>query len=191
MKFEVSHKGMVGQNLHSEWIFSSNNGPKTTLLLSKTSQGHHPAEWPEPLGQLQFGRNSFLSSIGHDEILFVEFNNNEMSLNYEAQPGLLHYFRLADATLLPLPPEYAPARHKLAPGQRHLPPLRFSAGDTYIAVSPGVAHIADSPAIARFLHLRDYFNAEKLCAAFLAHLEELAAGQPLPEGVTILVVEAR
>jgi hypothetical protein len=131
-----------------------------------------------------------LTSAGA-EILRLALDETALTLNYAAQPGLLHYFRLADATLLPLPPEHAPARHKLAPGQRHRPPLRFSAGDTYIAVSPGVARLADSPALARFLHLRDYFNAEKLCAALLAHLEELAAGQPFPEAVTILVVEAR
>jgi hypothetical protein len=125
------------------------------------------------------------------EILRLALNLPALTLNFAAQPGLLHYFRLADATLLPLPPEHAPARHKLAPGLRHEPPLRFSAGDAYIAVSPGVAHLADSPALARFLHLRDYFNAEKLCAALLAHLEELAGGQPFPEAVTVLVVEAR
>lgn len=125
------------------------------------------------------------------EILRVALNLSTLTLNFIAQPGLLHYFRLADATLLPLPPEHAPARHKLATGQRHLPPLRFSAGDTYIAISPGVAHLADSPALARFLHLRDYFNAEKLCTALLAHMEELAGGQPFPEDITVLVVEAR
>lgn len=125
------------------------------------------------------------------EILRLALDETTLTLNYAAHAGVLHYFRLADATLLPLPPEHAPARHKLAPGQRHLPPLRFSAGDTYIAVSSAVARVADSPTLARFLHLRDYFNAEKLCAALLAHLEELAAGQPLPEDVTILVVEAR
>lgn len=134
-----------------------------------------------------------LITLAHNEaeILRLALDLPALTLSFTARPGLLHYFRLADATLLPLPPEHAPARHKLAPGHRHVPPLRFSAGDAYIAVSPSVAHLADSPAIARFLHLRDYFNAEKLCAALLAHLEELAAGQPLPEDITILVVEAR
>lgn len=125
------------------------------------------------------------------EVLRLALDVSALTLDFTAQMGVLHYFRLADATLLPLPPEHPPTRHKLAPGRRHVPPLHFSAGDTYIAVSPGVAHLADSPALARFLHLRDYFNAEKLCAALLTHLEELAGGQPLPENLTVLVVEAR
>lgn len=125
------------------------------------------------------------------EILRLVLDLSALTLDFTAQTGILHYFRLADATLLPLPPEHAPTRHKLASGQRHLPPLRFFAGDTYIAVSPGVAHLADSPALARFLHLRDYFNAEKLCAALVAHLEEQSGGHPFPETVTVLVVEAR
>jgi len=156
------------------------------VLAHRTQAGAKPkAE------TLTFTSERITLSRGEAEILSLALDLSALTLNFTAQPGLLHYFRLADATLLPLPPEYAPARHKLAPGQRHLPPLRFSAGDTYIAVSPGVAQLADSPALARFLHLRDYFNAEKLCAALLAHLEELAAGQPFPEDVTALVVEAR
>jgi hypothetical protein len=119
------------------------------------------------------------------------FDSTALTLAYSACPGVLHYFRLADATLIPLPPEHKPARHTLAPGNRHESPLRFSAGDAYIAVSPGAGRIADSPAVARFLHLRDYFNAEKLAEALLAHLVELAGTEAIPEDVTALVVEAR
>ncbi|MCC7361505.1 MAG: hypothetical protein IT317_18605 [Anaerolineales bacterium] len=83
----------------------------------------------------------------------------------------LHYFRYADATLKPLP---------AAP-----PPLRLARGDAYIAVAGGPA--LDSLRIARFLHLRDYFNAQRLAEVLLAHLAE--AGEA--EGVGVLVVEAR
>ncbi len=116
-----------------------------------------------------------------------------LTLHFVAQPGVLQYFRLADATLVPLPPAYLPAQHGLIPWQAqwHGPRLALAAGDAYIALSPGAAHLADSPAIARFLHLRDYFNAEKLAEALLAHLLDLASDRPLPEAVTVLVVEAR
>jgi hypothetical protein len=116
-----------------------------------------------------------------------------LTLHAAAQPGVLHYFRLADATLVPLPPEHPPALHRLIRWQAHWhgPTLHLAAGDAYIALSPGAARVADSPAIARFLHLRDYFNADKLAEALLAHLLELAGANPLPEDVTVLVVEAR
>ena len=109
-------------------------------------------------------------------------------------PGFFHYFRLADATLIPLPPEHEATRHKpgrLPGGRPQGSPLQFAAGDAYIAVSPGAGRLADSPGIARFLHLRDYFNAEKMAEALLAHLLELAGTDEIPEDVTVLVVEAR
>lgn len=86
--------------------------------------------------------------------------------------GALHYFRYADATLKPLP---------AAP-----PPLTLARGDAYLAVASNGAAL-DSPRIARFVHLRDYFNAQRLAEALLAHLAE--AGEA--EGVGVLVVEAR
>jgi hypothetical protein len=108
-----------------------------------------------------------------------------VSLILQPEPvlsGMWHYFRLADATLKPLGDR---------PG-----PLPFAAGDTYIALSPGVRRVADSAddvrhAIARFLHLRDDFNADKLADALLAHLAELAGVAELPEDITALVIEAR
>jgi len=126
-----------------------------------------------------------------DPNLRVRLDDTELSLRFTAQPGLLHYFRLADGTLIPLSPEYEPAHHKLVPGRMQGPLLQFSAGDAYIAVSPGACRVTDSPALARFLHLRDYFNAEKLAEALLAHIVELSDADELPEDVTVLVVEAR
>jgi hypothetical protein len=87
--------------------------------------------------------------------------------------GALHYFRYADATLKPLPSDP--------------PPLILARGDAYIAVVPGPLALADSPAIARFLHLRDYFNAQRLAEALLAHLAETGGAA----GMSIVVVEAR
>jgi hypothetical protein len=95
-------------------------------------------------------------------------------------PGALHYFRHADGTVQPLPVQP--------------PALTFQPGDAYIGVTPGAARLAAaevggaSAAIARFLHLRDYFNAQKLAAALLEHL--LALGGD-PTGAGVLVAEAR
>jgi hypothetical protein len=90
--------------------------------------------------------------------------------------GSRHYFRLADATLRPLPAEAS---------------LSFARGDAYIAVSPGARLLADSPAIARFLHLRDGFNAERLADGLLSFLAHESGQAEFPEDVTVLVVEAR
>ena len=90
-----------------------------------------------------------------------------------ADGAALHYWRYADATLKPLP---------ATP-----PPLTLARGDAYIAVARGDPPAANSPTIARFLHLRDYFNAQRLAEALLAHLAE-AGGVA---GVGVLVVEAR
>ena len=90
--------------------------------------------------------------------------------------GSQHYFRLAEATLRPLPAEAA---------------LSFARGDAYIAVSPGARLLAASPAIARFLHLRDGFNAERLAAGLLRFLGQESGQAEIPEDVTVLVVEAR
>lgn len=97
----------------------------------------------------------------------------------------LHYLRLADATVKPLPPDSVRAQN----GAER--PLQFSAGDAYLALSPGVLRIADSPALARFIHLRDYFNAEKMAGVLLDHLAELHGSGPLPADISLLVLEAR
>lgn len=109
--------------------------------------------------------------------LTISLNPADLTLACAAAPETPHYFRLADATVKPLPP--------------NLEPLTLAAGDAYIALTPGALHLADSPIIARFLHLRDYFNAEKLAAALLTHLFELARTETLLEDVTVLVIEAR
>jgi hypothetical protein len=98
-------------------------------------------------------------------------------LTASATGGTLHYFRFADATLRPLPP---------AP-----PALPFARGDAYIALSPGALRLADAPAIARFIHLRDYFNADRLARGLLEFLGQQAGLAGFPEDVTVLVVEAR
>lgn len=119
---------------------------------------------------------------GSAPLLRLSVEPAERKLTAGADPAVLHYFRLADATVQPLPPESSP--------------LAFQPGDAYIAVTPGSARLAApqpggaAPAIARFLHLRDYFNAEKLATALLAHLLELSPDAD-PEGAGVLVVEAR
>jgi len=98
------------------------------------------------------------------------------TITASAASGGLHYFRLADATLRPLPAETA---------------LTLARGDAYIAVSSGARRLADSPAIARYLHLHDGFNAERLAEGLLRFLAQESGQAEFPEDVTVLVVEAR
>jgi hypothetical protein len=97
-------------------------------------------------------------------LLRVELNPAALALTAAAHAEVWHCHRWADATVKPLPPA-----SEL---------LSFYRGDAYIAVSP----ITDGPALARLIHLRDYFNAEKMAEAVWAHL--LA---PL----AVIVIEAR
>lgn len=121
----------------------------------------------------------------------VQLNPAALQLDYWAAPGVLHYFRLADATLIPLPPEHPPAKHFLISGRDTAPPLQFAPGDAYLALSPGAARLTDSSTLARFIHLRDRFNAETMAQALLDYLRELTGEEGLPADVTVLVVEAR
>ena len=110
--------------------------------------------------------------------LTVDLNSTEFTLTIKVHHNTpLQYFRLADGAVKPLPADP--------------PPLNFSPGDTYIALNLVALDLADSPAIARFLHLRDYFNAEKLADALLAHLIELAGLDEPPPDLSLLIVECR
>jgi hypothetical protein len=85
-----------------------------------------------------------------------------------------HWLRLADASLRPLT------------AQSGL--LTLARGDSYVALVTSGAELdpAQRMAAARFIHLRDYFNAEKLASALL---DELAAENG--RGLGVLVVECR
>lgn len=111
------------------------------------------------------------------EFVELQFDPEHLRLTCAARAGAWHYFRLADGTVKPLPP--------------HPAPLVFEPGDTYIALSPSARRVTDSPTVARFLHLHDFFNAEKLAASLLAHLVDNAGGLSFPEAVAVIVVEAR
>jgi hypothetical protein len=126
--------------------------------------------------------SAVLHALTPEVCLSVRLDPINLTLTCSAVPEVFHYFRLADATLKPLPPDPDP--------------IPFAAGDTYIALTPGAQRITDSAddvrhAIARFLHLRDDFNAGKLAEALLDHLVELAGADELQEDITALVVEAR
>jgi hypothetical protein len=132
---------------------------------------------------------------GAETLVAVDIEADPLCLVPLAAPGVAHYLRLADATLTPLPPEHEGMRHRLVTWQlaRVQPggpgtPLRLplEAGDAYIAVAGSPL---DSPAIARFVHLRDYFNAERLADALRSELQNLAPH--LAPATTILVIEAR
>jgi hypothetical protein len=118
-----------------------------------------------------------LRALHPEAYLCAVLDPSTLTLTYAASEGGLHYFRLADATLKPL--------------TDHPGPLAFSPGDAYIALSPGARRVADGPTVARFLHMRDDFNAEKLADALLDHLMEMAGVDELPEDITALVIEAR
>jgi hypothetical protein len=132
---------------------------------------------------------------GAETLVAVDIEADPLCLVPLAAPGVVHFLRLADATLIPLPPEHEGIRHRLVAWQlaRVQPgglgtPLRLplDAGDAYIAVA---GSSLDSPAIARFIHLRDYFNAERLADA-LSH--ELRVLTPDPGAdATLIVLEAR
>ena len=96
-------------------------------------------------------------------------------LSATAGGGSLHYFRLADATLRPLP---------------MVAEVSFARGDTYIGLTPA-AGLAEPAAIARFLHMRDDFNAERLAEGVLRFLAQESGQRDFPLDVSVIVVEAR
>lgn len=116
------------------------------------------------------------SDVLNTERLYLTIDPAGANLSASAADGSLHYFRLADATLRPLPPEVS---------------LSLARGDAYVAVSRGARRLADSPAIARYLHLHDGFNAERLADGLLRHLAQESGLAEFPEDVTVIVVEAR
>jgi hypothetical protein len=118
-----------------------------------------------------------LRALHPEAYLCAVLDPSTLTLTCAASEGVLHYFRLADATLKPLSDQ---------PG-----PLAFAPGDAYIALSPGARRVADGPTVAPFLHMRDDFNAERLADALLDHLMEMAGVDELPEDITALVIEAR
>lgn len=127
----------------------------------------------------------------------VSLDEEAGSLRSQTMRGVFHYLRQSDATLIPLPPEAAEVGHKLIPWrleelgvQVNQPPtLRLRPGDAYVAVTPGAAALAEGTAIARFIHLRDYFNAERLAQALA---DDICGGRAVLQApFTVLVVEAR
>ena len=163
------------QNFHLAWRAAG--GAEPAHLSAEDGSFPDP---PCPL--LVPARLSVRVSPDAPAVLAVAVEPATLTLTPGAGPGVLHYFRLADGTVKPLPP---------AP-----PPLPCLAGDTYVAVTPGAARLAAahsggaSAAIARVIHLRDYFNADRLAHALLEHLLELGQGAQA-EGAAVLVLEAR
>jgi len=140
-----------------------------------------PSPLTSPLRLALPGRAASLdgfSSIRADVAPFsLYLNPVDLTLAVTAIPDTPHFFRLADGTVKPLPSD--PAL------------LTFSPGDAYIALNPVALDLADSPAIAGFLHLRDYFNADKLGDALLKYLTGLAGLNEPPVTLSILIIECR
>ena len=151
-------------------------------LALKTRAGRSEAHdrvdgWPADQAQLLAAPAEItLWGSALSRLLRLTLDPAAVSLAAMAASGCLHYFRLADATLRPLPAEAA---------------LALARGDAYIALSPGALRLADSPAIARYLHLYDGFNAERLAEGLLHHLARESGQAEFPEDVTVIVVEAR
>jgi hypothetical protein len=110
-------------------------------------------------------------SPGGPQCLEITLDPITLTAAANAGEGVAHWLRLADASLKPLA-----ARPAL---------LKLARGDSYVAVISGAGELdlGQRMAAARFIHLRDYFNAEKMAAALLAELAEPRLG--------VLVVECR
>lgn len=196
-EFHVAYRTLAGRGPRHEAVVDGRLSyhPDALRLIALVRQPENleqfgiPLPLPRPPGSIE----DQLSAVGFEITWRAILDPFRLTLMHAAQPGVLHYFRLADATLIPLPPAYLPSRHELLPDREQSlgEPLQFAPGDAYIALSAGLTHLTDSPALARFLHLRDYFNADNLTEALLARAAELAEGALPPEDVTALVVEAR
>lgn len=195
--FQVAYRTLAGRGARHESVVDGRLSyhPDALRLLALVQQPENldqlgiPLPLPRPPGSIE----EQLGAVGFAMTLRVVLDPFRRALTHTAAPGVLHFFRLADATLIPLPPAHAPSRHQLLPErvQSAGQPLEFAPGDAYIALSAGVAAVADSPTLARFLHLRDYFNADALADTLLRQVTEWAGAEPPPDDVTALVVEAR
>jgi len=175
--FNVAWRTRRGQTTHRD-AYDLFGEPPTRLVLARL--GAAPEAFyarHQALAHAGTAPRISLRALSPEAFLCVALNASALILACAAAEEVLHYFRFADATLKPLSDQ---------PG-----PLAFSPGDAYIALSPGVRRIADGPTVARFLHMRDDFNAEKLADALLDHLMEMAGVDELPEDITALVIEAR
>ena len=119
-------------------------------------------------------RNAPPGTLFAEATLSIALNPQDFSLRVSGLPETIHYHRYADATLTPLPPTP--------------PPFTLERGDCYLALSAGLLSITDAATIARFVHLRDYFNAEKLVQAIVREIEDMGE---VTHDVTILVIERR
>src|SRR5687768_13490191 len=118
------------------------SGPTRNAWFSDSSLS--PITQPTWLTLAHNCSSSFVLRSGpssDDGCLTIYLNPTDLTLTCAAIPGTPHYLRWADATVKPLSPNPEP--------------FTLAAGDAYIALTPGALLLADSPAIARFIHLRD------------------------------------
>ena len=128
--------------------------------------------------------------------LSVFLDPEARSLTAAAGPGAWQYLRLADATLKMLPA--TPETFVCQPGDAYAAVLvggKYAGGKQASGKHAAGIHAAGGEAadlaraMARFIHLRDYFNADKLAAAGLEHLMGLCGEGSLSAGM--LVIELR
>lgn len=170
-RFNIAHQTYRGHaGLQADYIVSETRGALTWVMLA-----HHSTVSLPPAATTSA---DVLAVLGPAASLCLCLNETALTLEAAAQPELWHYFRLCDATLTPLGPSLSQ-------------PLRLQRGDAYVALSPGARHLTDSPTLARFIHLRDYFTASSLARAILTHIEDTTRTHDFPVDVTALVVEAR
>jgi hypothetical protein len=146
--------------LHVAW--RSAGPPENKPVLSEGQTG--PLAGP--------GTLAVCASPGMPLCLEVALDPFALTLAASAPAGVAHWLRLADASLKPLP-----ARPN---------PLALARGDSYVALISGAGELDPEQrmAAARFVHLRDYFNADKLASALLMELHT-------ENGLGVLVVECR
>jgi len=114
------------------------------------------------------------------DLLVVSSERVLISSATSTTEAIIHFLRLADAALKQLGPD---------PGQVVLAP-----GDAYVAVISGRQSLSSETtlATARFIHLRDDFNADKLAVDLLKHLlaDDNLVSQP-HASLGALVIECR
>ncbi len=174
-RFNLAHQTYRGHSsAQADQVMVVPHPPFTWVIMSSQAEVALPANLADPATTPA----AVLAALGPHASLCLRLHDTALTLEAATQPGLWHYVRLSDATLTPLGPTVAQ-------------PISFQRGDAYVALSPGARHLTDSPTVARFVHLRDYFTASTLARAVLAHLEDVTRTDDFPVDVTVLVVETR
>ncbi len=156
--------------LRGEYFLENGDPAWVALPSGPALPADFPTLWQTARAQRDSSLQTIFPALTSALSLLGTVHHQDLTLHLIATPVILHYSRLADGTVQPLSSDPRP--------------LTLAPGDTYIALT---SLSIDSPTLARFLHLRDYFNADKLATALLAHLAELNYASP----TALLIIECR